>query len=271
MEFASINFSIDDGVAHIRFNRPDSLNAFTRPMGLEISEALERCRDGGVRVVVFTGEGRAFSAGADVKDERPRTPEGQLDLGAGLNQIYNPLILKVRSLPKPVIAAVNGPAVGYSCSLAAACDFIVAAESSYFLLAFVRIGLVPDGGASITIPARVGTGRATELALLGDRVPAREAEAWGLVNEVWPDHEFESRVDALARRLATGPVEAYAEIKALFNRQHLGQLEAQLGAEAAAQYRRGISAEYAEGVRAFREKRPPDFCNARHAVKRSLP
>jgi 2-(1,2-epoxy-1,2-dihydrophenyl)acetyl-CoA isomerase len=262
-EFEHITFGVADGVARIGFNRPQALNAFTRAMGLEVHAALERCAgDEAVRVVVFTGEGRAFSAGADVKDERPRTPEGQLDLGAGLQQIYNPMILAIRRLPKPVIAAVNGPAVGFSCSLACACDFIVAAESSYFLLAFVRIGLVPDGGASVTVPARVGLGRATQLAMLGDRLPAREALAWGLANEVWPDEELETRVDALAGRLAAGPSGTYAAIKALFNRRHLPELEAQLGAEAAIQYQRGISAEYAEGVRAFAEKRAPDFRRA---------
>ena len=263
MGYRTIIFGVDDGVARIRFNRPAALNAFTRTMGAEIVEALERCAlNDAVRVVVFTGEGRAFSAGADVKDERPRTLEGNLDLGAGLQQIYNPLILAIRRLPKPVIAAVNGPAAGFSCALACACDLIIAAESAYFLLAFVRIGLVPDGGTSITVPARVGIGRAAQLAMLGDRLPAREAQAWGLVNEVFPDAELAAGVDALSARLVAGPAGAYAGIKALFNRVHLGELEGQLGAEAALQYRRGLSAEYAEGVRAFVEKRPAEFAPA---------
>jgi 2-(1,2-epoxy-1,2-dihydrophenyl)acetyl-CoA isomerase len=259
-EFTNITFGTQEGIARIGFNRPEALNAFTRVMGTEVGEALERCaRDDTVRVVIFTGEGRAFSAGADIKEERPRTPEGQSDLGAGLRQTYNPLILAIRRLPKPVIAAVNGPAVGFSCSLACACDFILAAESAYFLLAFVRIGLVPDGGASMTLPARIGIGRATELAMLGDRVASRQAHLWGLVNQVCPDEELEIRVAALASRLAAGPAGAYGEIKALFNSAHLAGLEAQLGAEAAAQYRRGTTSEYAEGARAFVEKRPAAF------------
>jgi 2-(1,2-epoxy-1,2-dihydrophenyl)acetyl-CoA isomerase len=267
MDFEHVTFSVDAGVARIRFNRPDALNAFTRPMGREVLEAVRRCDVDDdvdeVRVVVFTGEGRAFSAGADVKDERPRTPEGNLDLGAGLVQIYNPLILAVRQLPKPVIAAVNGVAAGIACSLACACDLIIASRSAYFLLAFARIGLVPDGGASVLLPARVGLGRAARLAMLGDRLPASEALAWGLVDQLCADEDLQPQVDALATRLAAGPSGAYAGIKSLLNRSVLGDLEAQLGAEAALQYERGLSAEYAEGTRAFAEKRAPDFPSTR--------
>lgn len=258
--YESIQYDVDAGVATIQFERPDALNAWTRSMGLEVRDAISRAgADGDVRVLVFTGAGRAFSAGADLKDVRPTTPEGNLDLGAALQQIYNPMILSVRELPKPVIALVNGPAVGFSCSLAMACDFVVAAESAYFLLAFVKIGLVPDGGASVTIPARVGYGRALELAMLGDRLSARDAHSWGLVNEVHPDEELTAKGRALADRLAAGPPGTYAAIKALYNQQMLPQLRAQLGAEAAEQFRRGLSPEYSEGVAAFREKRAPDF------------
>jgi 2-(1,2-epoxy-1,2-dihydrophenyl)acetyl-CoA isomerase len=271
-EFEHILLSVERGVARVQFNRPHALNAFTRAMGIEILEALERCeRDELVRAVVLTGEGRAFSAGADLNEERPRTPEGNLDLSAGLQQIYNPMIVQIRRMPKPVIAAVNGPAVGISCALACACDFIIAVESAYFLLAFVKIGLVPDGGASITLPARIGIGRATQLAMLGDRLPAREAEAWGLVNEVCQDHELDARVNVLAERLATGPTRTYAAIKELFNRTYLVELEAHLGAEAASQYRRGISPEYEEGVRAFRNKRPPDFTRSQGVAHSERP
>ena len=252
--FANVRLTVENGIGRIEFNRPESLNAFTRAMGLEVLAATRTCAaDPAIRAVVFSGAGRAFSAGADVKDERPRTPEGNLDLGAGLNQIYNPLILAIRQMPKPVIAAVNGPVAGFACSLACACDFLIAAESAYFLLAFVRIGLVPDGGA------RVGLSRATQLAMLGDRLPATEALAWGLVNQVCSDEQLPERVGELARRLVVGPTAAYAEIKDLFNRTYLPELAAQLGAEAAAQYRRGISPDYAEGVSAFAEKRPPNF------------
>jgi 2-(1,2-epoxy-1,2-dihydrophenyl)acetyl-CoA isomerase len=262
-DFEYLTFSLDAGVARIRFNRPGALNAFTRAMGAEILAAVERCKANDVRVVVLTGEGRAFSAGADVKDPRPRTSEGDLDLSAGLLHVYNPLIMAVRKLPKPVIAAVNGVAAGIACSLACACDFIVASESAYFMLAFVRIGLVPDGGASVTLPARVGLGRAARLAMLGDRLPAAEAHAWGLVDQLCSDDDLTSQVDDLARRFATGPSGAYAGIKSLFNRALLPALEAQLAAEAKLQYRRGLSSEYAEGTRAFAEKRAPDFSSTR--------
>jgi len=262
-QFADIAFDVSNGVARIRFRRPEALNAFTRVMAFEILEALDTCAtDDGIRTVVFTGEGRAFSTGADVRGKRAMTPDGEVDLSANMHQAYNPLILRIRQLPKPVIAAVNGPAAGLGCSLACACDFIVACESAYFLLAFVRIGLVPDGGALLTIPARIGSGRALQLAMLGDRLAAPEAKEWGLINDVWADDEFESQVAGLAARLAAGPAGAYAVIKDMFNRTHLAELEAQLALEAVAQYKRGLSAEYAEGTKAFLEKRDADFLNA---------
>jgi 2-(1,2-epoxy-1,2-dihydrophenyl)acetyl-CoA isomerase len=258
-----LRYSAAGGVATVTLNRPQAMNAFTRALGIELLAAVRAAAaDERTRVVVLTGEGRAFSAGADVKDPRPLTPEGQPDLGAGLTQVYNPLILEVRRMPKPVIAAVNGPAVGFACSLAAACDLVLAAQSAYFMLAFARIGLVPDGGASLTIPARIGLGRATRLAMLGERLPAAEALAWGLVDETVPDEQLPVRTARLAAALAAGPSAAYAEIKELFNRSCLPGLEGQLGAEAMAQFRRGTSAEYAEGVLAFREKRAADFSRA---------
>jgi 2-(1,2-epoxy-1,2-dihydrophenyl)acetyl-CoA isomerase len=201
-----------------------------------------------------------------LKGERALTPEGKPDMGALLQQDYNPLILALRRLPKPTIAAVNGPAVGYSCSVACACDFILAAESAYFLLAFVRIGLVPDGGATILVQARVGMGRAQQLAMLGDKLPARDALDWGLVNQVCADDQLAGEADALAARLAAGPAGAYAAIKELFNRQLLPDLEGQLGAEAAAQFKRGLSPETTEGIQAFVDKRPADFVNAGRAT-----
>src|SRR5262245_57741667 len=162
-------------------------------------------------------------------------------------------------MPKPVVAAVNGPAVGIGCSLALACDLTVAAESAYFLLAFVNIGLVPDGGSTLFIPARIGYARAAEMAMLGERVPAEQALDWGLVNRVVPDDDLEGAANALLELLANGPTTSYAGSKKLLNRRVYADLQDQLDAEAEAQRGQGSSQDFVEGVLAFTEKRPPNF------------
>jgi 2-(1,2-epoxy-1,2-dihydrophenyl)acetyl-CoA isomerase len=162
-------------------------------------------------------------------------------------------------MPKPVVAAVNGPAVGIGCSLALCCDLIVARESAYFLLAFVNLGLVPDGGSSLVLPERVGLARATEIAMLGERVGARQALEWGLINRVTPDDEFEAAVDELGARLAAGPTAAYAGAKEQLNHWLFSRMDLQLELEAAVQQRAAASADFKEGVLAFLEKRPPAF------------
>jgi 2-(1,2-epoxy-1,2-dihydrophenyl)acetyl-CoA isomerase len=261
-EFESIQYTVENGVAEVRFERPQALNAWTRSMGLEIRDALDGAiEDRGVRVIAITGAGRAFSAGADLTDPPPRTTEGLPDLGSGLRELYNPMILAVREAPKPVVAVVNGVAAGFSVSLAVACDLIIAAESAYFLLAFSRVGLGPDGGASLTIPARIGFGRALELSLLADRLHATDALRWGLINAVHPDAELGTASAALTRRLADGPVGSFAAIKRLHNLPLLPQLRDQLAQEATEQFQRGLSADYAEGVSAFVNKRQPQFAD----------
>ena len=259
-EYTAIGYSVEDGVATIELNRPEALNAWTQEMGHELADAIDRAgRDASVGCVLLAGAGRAFSAGADLKQKRATTPWDEPDLRVALQRLYGPLILAVRRLPKPVVAAVNGAAAGYGCSLALAADYVIAGESAYFLLAFVRIGLVPDGGATAIIPARIGYARAMELAMLGDRLPAPIAQTWGLINDVVEDDALRVRALEVAARLAAGPPETLAAIKDLFNRQLLPQLAAQLDAETEAQYLRGLSPEYAEGVAAFIEKRPADF------------
>jgi 2-(1,2-epoxy-1,2-dihydrophenyl)acetyl-CoA isomerase len=244
----------------ITLDRPDAMNAWDTQLGTELHAAIDEAEgDPEVRVVVITGAGRAFSSGADLKAGFDVTAAGHPDVGAVLRGHYHPIITGIRRMPKPVVAAVNGPAVGIGCSLALACDLIVARESAYFLLAFVNIGLVPDGGSSLLVPERVGFARASELALLGERVPARQALEWGMVNRVTSDDELDGAVDALAERLATGPTAAYAGAKRQLNAWLFSRMEGQLELEASIQEEAAASGDFREGVQAFVEKRPPAF------------
>ena len=179
-----------------------------------------------------------------------------------LTERYHPLITGVRRMPKPVVAAVNGPAAGIGLSLALACDLVVAAESAYFLLAFVNIGLVPDGGSSLLVPSRVGFTRAAELAMLGERLDARKALDWGLINRVWPDEEFAGQAAALLDRLASGATRSYAGTKRQLNQWLYQHMETQLEFEAGIQKEMAASGDFAEGLAAFAEKRPPRFTGA---------
>jgi len=223
-------------------------------------EALERAaQDAAVRAVVFTGAGRAFSSGADLKGGVELGPEGKLNVLGQLREAYNPLIARVRTFPKPVIAKVNGPAVGIGCSLALAADLIVAAESAYFLLAFVNIGLGLDGGASLTLPLRVGHARAAEMAFLGERVSAAQALEWGLVNRLASDDQLDAEVAELARRLAAASPDALQTIKRTINSRLYAGLAEVLELEATLQQERVESADFIEGVTAFLEGRPARF------------
>ncbi|HWF51290.1 MAG TPA: enoyl-CoA hydratase [Solirubrobacteraceae bacterium] len=258
----TVELNIAGGVAWITLSRPDALNAWTRELGEDLRSALDHAAETPeARAIVITGAGRAFSSGADLK-AGARSESGKPDVLTPLREVYNPLILRVRTIPKPVIAAVNGPAVGIGFSLALAADLIVAAESAYFLLAFVNIGLGLDGGASAFLAARVGHTRAFELAYLGERLPAAQALAWGLVNRVVPDGELESAAGALAARLAAGPPGSYATIKQTINDHLYPRLEEEIDEEAVLQQERADSADFMEGVLAFMEKRPASFTGA---------
>jgi len=248
--------------AIVRLNRPDNLNAWNDALGSELLDAVRRVgADDGVRAVCVTGAGRAFSSGADLRElgSRPRTPDGQLDVHSVLTETYHPLLNGLRTMPKPVVAAINGPAVGIGCSLALSCDLVVAAQSAYLLLAFTSIGLVPDGGATALIAARAGAGRAAEMAMLGERIPASQALQWGLVNTVLPDDEFEARVEGLLDRLADGPTRAYAAVKRQLNAWLYAGLDAQLDLEAGLQQEMAASQDFSEGVAAFLDKRAAVF------------
>jgi 2-(1,2-epoxy-1,2-dihydrophenyl)acetyl-CoA isomerase len=259
-DLETVELKIVERVAWIVLNRPDALNAWTRQLGEEMQLALDHAvEDRDVRAIVFTGAGRAFSSGADLKTGPDVTDDGKPNVLGRLRDIYNPLLLAVRTVPKPVIAAVNGPAVGIGCSLALAADLIVASESAYFLLAFVNIGLGLDGGASATLAERVGHARAFEIAYLGERIPAATALDWGLVNRVVADAELEPTVSALAAKLAAGPPGSYANIKRAINAHAYERFEAQLDLEAELQQGRAESKDFMEGVVSFMQKRPPEF------------
>lgn len=257
----TIDLQVDGAAARLLLNRPDSLNAWNEQFGLDLRDAVEQvAADESIRALLITGAGRAFSSGADLKEQRTEGDGGgPPDLSTRLRELYHPIITGIREMPKPVIAAVNGPAVGIGCSLALDCDLIWAAESAYFLLAFVNIGLVPDGGSTAILPARIGFARATEMGMLGERVPAERALEWGMVNGVVADEELEAEAGALLDRLAAGPTRSYASFKALLNRRVYGGLPDQLEAEADAQREQGHTRDFVEGVTAFVQKRPPEF------------
>ncbi len=255
----TIDVTIEDGAATILLNRPDALNAWNEQFGLEMKEAVGTLgADDAVRAVLITGAGRGFSSGADLKENRSEG-DGVPDLSKRLKEIHHPVIIGLREMPKPVVAAVNGPAVGIGASLAFAADLIVAAESSYFLLAFVNIGLVPDGGSTAFLPARIGLARSAEMAMLGEKVSAEKALDWGMINRVVADDVLEREGKALLERLAKGPTKSYAGAKKLLNRRVYADLAGQLDAEAEAQKEQGSSADFVEGVVAFIQKRDPNF------------
>ncbi len=260
MSYETVDVERRGGELRITLNRPEAMNAWNTQLGEDLRAAVEEAAmDDAVRAVVVTGAGKAFSSGADLKSSFEPGPEGHPDVGSVLRERYHPIIKGLRTMPKPVLAAVNGPAVGIGLSLALAADLVIARESAYFLLAFVNIGLVPDGGSSLFVPERVGFARATEMAMLGERVPARRALDWGLINRVAADDEFDAEVDALAQRLAGGPTRAYAGSKRQLNAWLFSRMDAQLELEAAVQQESATTGDFLEGVQAFLEKRPPAF------------
>jgi 2-(1,2-epoxy-1,2-dihydrophenyl)acetyl-CoA isomerase len=261
-QLETVNVRVADGSATIELNRPHALNAWNAQFGEDLLAALRgAAEDDAVRAVLITGAGRGFSSGADLKDISggELTPDGRPDVYKTLTERYHPIMHAIREMPKPVVAAVNGPAVGIGCSLALCCDLIVAAQSAYFLLAFVNIGLVPDGGSSLFVPTRVGMARATELAMLGERLEAARALEWGLINRVVPDERLHEEAAALVARLAGGPTRSYAGTKRQLNNWLYARMAEQLELEARLQQEMAGSGDFLEGAMAFVEKRSARF------------
>lgn len=261
MAYETVQWEQDGGVGRVTLNRPDTLNAWNSQFGADMKQVIEgEASDESVRAVIITGAGRGFSSGADLKAGfKPHPDDGMPDIRSNLHELYHPIIVGVRRLEKPVVAAVNGPAVGIGCSLALACDLALAAESAYFGLAFVNIGLMPDGGSTLFVPAAVGKARAFQMALLGERVPADKALDWGLVNYVYPDDRLLGEANALVEHLAAGPTRSYASAKKALNQMIYPNLDEQLELEAELQHALGRSQDFIEGVAAFIEKREAAF------------
>ena len=260
MAYTAIRSIIDGGVATVALARPDKLNDFTAVMHAELRVALDAAEeDEDVRCVVLTGEGRAFSSGQDLGEERIAEPDGNVDFGARLDRDYNPLVRRLYEFPKVTIAALNGPAVGAAANIALSCDILLAARSAYLQEAFARIALVPDAGGTWFLPRIVGAKRALALMLTADPVPADELERMGVVYKVYDDARFASEVRAFARRLAAGPTATYRLIKEAARRSAGNDLRTQLDFERDQQRIAAASEDFAEGVAAFKAKRAPDF------------
>ena len=258
--YETVEVNRDGAAVKIALNRPDRMNAWSDGLSQDLLAVLrEVAADETVRAVMLTGNGRAFCSGADLKDGADDAVAGKLDTYTTLTRWYHPIVTTIREMPKPVLTAVNGPAAGAGLSLALAGDLVVAAESAYFMLAFVGIGLVPDGGASLFVPSRVGFARAAEMAMLGERVSAAKAVDWGLINSAWPDAEFAAKAGALLARLAAGPTRSYAGSKRELNHWMYDRMAAHLELEASIQGELAASADFVEGVSAFLQKRPPEF------------
>jgi 2-(1,2-epoxy-1,2-dihydrophenyl)acetyl-CoA isomerase len=250
----------DGGVFTVTLNRPDRLNAFTASMLEELNRALtSAANDPEIRAVLLTGAGRGFCAGQDLND-RTVAPGGESpDIGESLELGYNPAVRTMRTMPKPVIVAVNGVAAGAGANLALAGDLVYAARSARFIQSFAAIGLIPDSGGTYFLPRRVGMARASGLALLGEPLDAQQAAAWGLIWEVVDDEDLRVVTTEVAQRLAGGPTSGFAKIKQALNASADNTLDAQLDLERDLQRAAGRSADYAEGVAAFLAKRTPQF------------
>ena len=260
MSYEQIIYERSDGIARVTLNRPDRLNSFTRQMHGELRDALSRVReDPSARVLLLTGAGRGFCAGQDLSDRAVAPGAEPVDLGASIEENYKPLVLGLRALPLPVVCAVNGVAAGAGANIALACDIVVAARSAAFVQAFCKIGLVPDSGGTFFLPRLVGRARALGLAMLGDKLSADDAAAWGLIWRAVDDAEFAATVDKLLAQLASAPTRALVATRTAIDAGGHNSLEEQLDLERGMQRDLGFGEDYREGVAAFAAKRPPRF------------
>jgi 2-(1,2-epoxy-1,2-dihydrophenyl)acetyl-CoA isomerase len=259
MGYETILFETRSGAARLTLNRPDRLNSFTVRMHEEVADALSQVEaDAQARALLITGAGRGFCAGQDLNDRLSQAGDTPV-LGSALEAYYNPLVRKLRALPFPVVAAVNGVAAGAGCNIALTCDIVIAARSASFIQSFARIGLVPDSGGTWTLPRLVGPARARALALLAEPLPAETAETWGLIWKVYDDATLMEEAHKLCARFAAAPTAGLALIKRALDESWDNDLDAQLDLEREFQREASLHPDYAEGVRAFMEKRPPRF------------
>lgn len=257
---ASVLSELGDGLLVVTLNRPDKLNAFNEDMHRAFRSAIQRAHDDDtVRCVLITGAGRAFCAGQDLGDRDPRTMDGPPDLGETLETFYNPTLRLIRSLAKPVIVAVNGVAAGAGANIALACDIVIAGRSAKFIQAFAKIGLTPDAGGSFMLTRLLGEARAKGLALTAEPLPAEKAADWGLIWKVVDDDALMDEATAFARQLAAGPTRGLGLTKLSIQAASMNSFDAQLDHERDTQRIAGRTADYAEGVTAFLDKRPPEF------------
>jgi 2-(1,2-epoxy-1,2-dihydrophenyl)acetyl-CoA isomerase len=259
MSYETILFGIDNGIARLTLNRPDRLNSFNVQMHGEVRQALSTVVSGGARVLVLSGAGRGFCAGQDLSDRAVAPGSAGVDLGESIENRYNPLVRTLHDLPMPVIAAVNGVAAGAGANIALACDIVIAARSASFVQAFSKLGLIPDSGGTWILPRLVGDARAMGLTLLGNKLPAEQAAAWGMIWQCVADTELAGAVDALAGQFAMAPTRGLAATKAALRRSWQHSFSEQLDIERDVQRELGRSSDYAEGVAAFTEKRSPRF------------
>lgn len=253
---SSVLFEIENSVGFITLNRPDKLNSFNREMALLLQEKLDECKSSEIRCVYITGAGKAFSAGQDLAEV---VDPGGPGMNIILTEHYNPIILRIRKLGKPVVAAVNGVAAGAGANIALCSDVVVAASSASFLQAFSKIGLIPDSGGTHTLPRLVGWQKASALMMLGDKIPAAEAERLGMLYKVFDDDVFALESRKIATTLAAMPTKGLAYTKQLLQMSFVTSLEEQLQDEDVFQQKAAQTKDYKEGVNAFLEKRPPQF------------
>ena len=260
MSYRTILFELDAGIARLTLNRPERLNSFNVEMHEEVRAALSGLREvRSCRVLILTGAGRGFCAGQDLSDRAVAATGAAADLGDSIEKYYKPLVLALQNLPLPVIAAVNGVAAGAGANIALACDLVIATRSASFIQSFSKLGLVPDSGGTWLLPRMVGRARALGLALIGEKLVAEEAAAWGLIWRCVADEEFPATVNELAQRFAAAPTTGLARIKQAINSSGERSLEAQLDVERDYQRELGRSHDYTEGVAAFMQKRTPQF------------